>query len=70
MERVNHIGDWGTQFGKLISAYKRWGDDEVINKDPINELLKIYVKFNEEAEKHPELVDEASEYFKRLEDGE
>ncbi|MDY3928604.1 MAG: arginine--tRNA ligase [Clostridia bacterium] len=67
--RLNHLGDWGTQFGKLISAYKRWGNREVIEKDPINELLKIYVKFHEEAEKHPELDDEAREYFKRLETG-
>lgn len=67
--RINHLGDWGTQFGKLISAYKRWGDRSVIEKDPINELLKIYVKFHEEAEKHPELDDEAREYFRRLEEG-
>lgn len=69
VQSLNHLGDWGTQFGKLISAYKRWGDKEVIEKDPINELLKIYVKFHEEAEKHPELEDEAREYFKKLEDG-
>lgn len=68
--KLNHLGDWGTQFGKLICAYKRWGDKEVIEKDPINELLKIYVKFHDEAEKHPELEDEAREYFKQLEDGE
>ena len=67
--KINHLGDWGTQFGKLISAYKRWGDKAVIEQDPINELLKIYVKFHEEAEKHPELEEEAREYFKRLEDG-
>lgn len=67
--RINHLGDWGTQFGKLISAYKHWGDRSVIEKDPINELLKIYVKFHEEAEKHPELDDEAREYFRRLEEG-
>ncbi len=66
--KINHLGDWGTQFGKLISAYKRWGDKEVIEKDPINELLKIYVKFHEEAEKLPELNDEAREYFKLLEE--
>ncbi len=69
VQSLNHLGDWGTQFGKLISAYKRWGNPEVIEKDPINELLKIYVKFHEEAEKQPELEDEAREYFKKLEDG-
>lgn len=68
--KINHIGDWGTQFGKLISAYKRWGDMEAIQKDPINELLKIYVKFHKEAEEHPELDDEARDYFRRLEEGE
>ena len=66
--KINHLGDWGTQFGKLISAYKRWGDPEVIEKDPINELLKIYVRFHEEAEKDPSLDDEAREYFKLLEE--
>ncbi|MBO5060188.1 MAG: arginine--tRNA ligase [Clostridia bacterium] len=67
--KLNHLGDWGTQFGKLICAYKMWGDDAVIEKDPINELLKIYVRFHEEAEKRPELEDEAREYFKLLEEG-
>lgn len=67
--KLNHLGDWGTQFGKLICAYKMWGDDAVIEKDPINELLKIYVKFHEEAEKNPALEEEAREYFKRLEEG-
>lgn len=66
--KINHLGDWGTQFGKLISAYKRWGNKAVIEKDPINELLKIYVKFHEEAEKNPALDDEAREYFKLLEE--
>ena len=69
VESLNHLGDWGTQFGKLISAYKRWGDAKLIEKDPIKELLKIYVKFHEEAEKDPSLEDEAREYFKKLEDG-
>lgn len=69
-KRLNHIGDYGTQFGKLISAYKRWGDEEVIDKDPINELLKIYVKFHEEAEKDPTLEEEGRMYFKQLEDNE
>ena len=67
--KINHLGDWGTQFGKLISAYKRWGDAAVIEADPINELLKIYVKFHNEAENNPELEDEARAYFKKLEDG-
>lgn len=69
VQSLNHLGDWGTQFGKLICAYKLWGDRAVIEKDPINELLKIYVKFHEEAEKNPELEDKAREYFKKLEDG-
>ncbi len=67
--KINHLGDWGTQFGKLISAYKRWGDAKLIDADPINELLKIYVKFHNEAEQNPELEDEARAYFKKLEDG-
>lgn len=67
--RLNHIGDWGTQFGKLISAYNRWVDEEALEKDPITELLRIYVKFHDEAEKDPSLVDEGRMYFKKLEDG-
>lgn len=69
-ERVNHLGDWGTQFGKLISAYKRWGNEEALQKESIKELLRIYVKFHDEAEKQPQLEDEAREYFKKLEDSE
>lgn len=67
--RINHLGDWGTQFGKLISAYKRWGDEEALEKDPIKELLRIYVKFYYEAKEDPALDDEGRMYFKRLEDG-
>lgn len=67
--RINHLGDWGTQFGKLISAWKRWGDEVQLQKTPIKELLRIYVKFHDEAEKEPSLEDEAREYFKKLEDG-
>lgn len=67
--KLNHLGDWGTQFGKLICAYKYWGDREVIEKDPINELLKIYVKFHDEAKENPALDDEAREYFRLLEEG-
>lgn len=66
---LNHLGDYGTQFGKLIVAFKKWGDREVIEKDPINELLKIYVHFHQEAEKDPELEDQARHWFKKLEDG-
>ncbi|HHV38730.1 MAG TPA: arginine--tRNA ligase [Tepidimicrobium sp.] len=68
-ERLNHLGDYGTQFGMLIAAYKKWGDMEVIESDPINELLKLYVKFNEEAEKDEELKEEARYWFKELEAG-
>lgn len=67
---LNHLGDWGTQFGKLISAYDRWVDEEALEKAPIDELLRIYVKFHEEAEKDPSLEDEARANFKALEDGE
>jgi len=66
---INHLGDWGTQFGKLIYAYKNWGDEDALAKDPIRELLRIYVKFHEEAEIDPALNDEGRMYFKRLEDG-
>ncbi len=65
---INHLGDYGTQFGMLISAYKRWGDKEIIEKDPIRELLKLYVRFNSEAENNPELMEEARHWFKKLED--
>lgn len=65
----NYLGDWGTQFGKLIYAIQEWGDQEVIKKDPIAELLKLYVHFHEEAEKNPELEDKARAEFKKLEDG-
>ncbi|MFL0250767.1 arginine--tRNA ligase [Clostridium neuense] len=68
--RINHLGDWGTQFGKLICAYKKWVNEEDLEKEPIKELLRIYVKFHEEAEKDPSLEDEGREYFKKLEDGE
>ena len=69
VQSLNHLGDWGTQFGKLICAYKRWGNDEKIKKDPINSLLEIYVRFHKEAENDPSLEDEARSYFKKLEDG-
>ncbi|HLS53984.1 MAG TPA: arginine--tRNA ligase [Tissierellaceae bacterium] len=64
---INHLGDYGTQFGMLISAYKKWGDRQVIEQDPINELLKLYVKYNEAAEEDEKLRDEARYWFKELE---
>lgn len=67
--KINHLGDWGTQFGKLIVGYKTWGSKEEVEEDPINNLLKYYVRFHEEAEKNPELDDEARAWFKRMEDG-
>lgn len=67
--RINHLGDYGTQFGKLISAYKRWGDENALQNDPISELFRIYVKFHAEAKEDPELEEEARAYFKNLEDG-
>ena len=66
---INHLGDWGTQFGKLISAFLRYGDREKIEKGGVRELMKIYVKFHEEAEKDPSLEEEARAYFKKIEDG-
>lgn len=67
--RINHLGDWGTQFGKLIVAYKKWGSEEAVKSEPINELLRLYVQFHEEVETQPELDDEARAWFKKLEDG-
>ncbi len=67
--RINHLGDWGTQFGKLIVAYKRWGKVEKIKENSIKELLNLYVKFHSEAEAIAELEDEARLWFKKLEDG-
>lgn len=69
VEGLNHLGDWGTQFGKLISAYHRWVDEEALEKNAIDELLRIYVKFHDEAEKDPSLEDEGRAYFKALENG-
>lgn len=67
--KINHLGDWGTQFGKLISAYKHWGDEEKVKQNPIKELLALYVKFHEVAETNPSLEDEGRAWFKKLEDG-
>lgn len=67
--RDNYIGDWGTQFGKLIYAYKTWGNEEIVKKNPIPELLKLYVKFHEKAEKNEKLEETGRQEFKKLEDG-
>ncbi|HEM3470040.1 arginine--tRNA ligase [Streptococcus suis] len=67
--RINHLGDWGKQFGMLIVAYKLWGDKAAVEADPISELLKLYVRINAEAEEKPELDEEARQWFKKLEDG-
>jgi arginyl-tRNA synthetase len=66
---INHLGDWGTQFGKLITAYKRWGKDGGLDKDPIKYLFQLYVRFHAEAETNPELENEARTWFSRLEGG-
>ena len=65
--KINHLGDYGTQFGMLISAYKKWGDREIIEQNPIKELLALYIKFNDEADKDETLRDEARYWFKKLE---
>ncbi|WP_429971024.1 arginine--tRNA ligase [Fructilactobacillus sp. Tb1] len=65
----NHLGDWGTQFGKLITAYLKWGSEEDVKRDPIHYLVQYYVRFHKEDEIHPEYDEEAREWFKKLEDG-
>lgn len=67
--KINHLGDWGTQFGKLIVAYKKWGTEEEVRANPITELLRLYVKFHQEVENDPSLEEEGRSWFKRLEDG-
>ena len=66
---INHLGDYGTQFGKLIVAYKKWSSFDAVKEGRLKELTRIYVKFHEEAKLHPELDDEARHYFKLIEDG-
>ncbi|MCH5463933.1 arginine--tRNA ligase [Levilactobacillus tujiorum] len=65
----NHLGDWGTQFGKLITAYKLWGNEADVKADPINKLVEYYIRFHKEDVEKPELDDIAREWFKKLEDG-
>jgi len=67
---INHLGDWGTQFGKLLAAYRLWGDEEKFKKDPVNYAYELYVKFHEEAELDDSLEDTAREWFRQLEEGE
>ena len=68
--RINHLGDYGTQFGKMICAYRHWGNKEDVINEPIKTLLAYYTKFHVEVEEHPELEDEAREIFAKLEKGE
>ena len=69
VERINHLGDWGTQFGKLIVAYKNWGSKEAVEEKGIDELMRIYVKFHDEAELDDSLNDEARAWFTKMEQG-
>lgn len=66
---INHLGDYGTQFGKLIVAFKKWSSEDAVKEGRLKELSRIYVKFHEEAKIHPEMDDEARRYFKLIEDG-
>ena len=67
---INYLGDWGTQFGKMIVAIEKWGNIDVIKKDPINELASLYVRVNNEEKDHPEIAEEAREAFRKIELGE
>ena len=66
---INHLGDYGTQFGKLIEGYKRWGEEYDIESDPINELTKIYMRINQECKENEEVLEACRNNFKKLEDG-
>ena len=65
--RINHLGDWGTQFGKLIVAYKKWSSKEAVKTEGIEELLRIYIKFEKESKKDASLVEEARKWFVKME---
>ena len=67
--RINHLGDYGTQFGKMICAYRHWGNRDDVIREPIKTLLSYYTRFHVEVEKHPELDDEARAIFADLESG-
>ena len=66
---INHLGDWGTQFGKMICAYKKWGNREEVEKGGVQAMVDLYVRFHAEAEKDPSLEDEGRAWFKKIEDG-
>lgn len=66
---INHLGDWGTQFGKMLAAYKNWGTKEQIEEGGVQALVDLYVRFHEEAEKDPSLEDAGRAWFKKIEDG-
>ncbi len=66
---INHLGDWGTQFGKMIAAYKMWGDRETVEKGGVDEMVKLYVRFNTEAKTDESLNDKGRAWFKAIEDG-
>ncbi len=68
--RINHLGDWGSQFGKLVAAWQRWGSEEALEASPIAHLLELYVHFHKEAETDPSLAEEAKRAFQELESGE
>ena len=67
--KINHLGDWGKQFGMLIVAYKKWGSEEAVRSNPIDELLQLYVRINEEVKSQPQLDEEARNWFRKLEAG-
>ena len=69
VERINHLGDWGTQFGKLIVAYKKWGSESEVKEKGIEELMRLYVLFHDKADEEPELFDEARAWFHKMETG-
>ncbi len=66
---INHLGDWGTQFGKMVCAYKKWGDRATVERGGVDEMIKLYVRFDKESADDPALADEGRAWFKRIEDG-
>ena len=66
---INHLGDWGTQFGKMVCAYKKWGDKAAVEAGGVDEMVRLYVQFDRESENDPQLQDEGRAWFKKIEDG-